>query len=145
MKRPGLQTDERSASIFQKVCTALYIVTVVTLWLDVLYRQLWLRQAVTEFLDLALILTFNVVLSIAAILYAGGISIPKIHASLVALFYGVCVVAGTLFWIVKDPDGSQVRPLAKLLIIASTAAIFVLLYLLAAWLGTRNAGKELDD
>lgn len=145
MKRPGLQIDERSASIFRKVCTALYLATVTTLWLDVLYRQLWLRQPVTEFLDLALILTLNVILAIAAILYSGGITVPRIHTSLVALFYGVCVAAGTLFWIAKDPNGAQVPPLAKLLIIASVAAVFVVLYLFAAWLGTRNAEKQLED
>ncbi len=145
MIRPGLQIDERSTSIFRRVCTALYLLTVLALWCDVLYRQLWLRQAVTEFLDVALILTLNVVLSIAAILYAGGITVRRFQASLVALFYGVCVVAGTLFWIAKDPESAQLGPLAKLLIVSSASAIFVLLFLLAAYLGTRKAGRETED
>src|SRR5512140_164457 len=83
MIRPGLQTGERSTSLFQRVCTALYLLTVLTLWCDVLYRQLWLRQPVTEFFDVALILTLNVVLSNAAILYSGGITVRRFQASLV--------------------------------------------------------------
>ncbi len=39
-----------------------------------------------QFLDLALILVANIVLSIGAVLYYGGVSVPKLSASLVIVF-----------------------------------------------------------
>lgn len=144
MKRPGLQVDERSASIFRRVCARMYLATIVVLWLDVLYRQLWLHQPVTDFMDVALIVVANVVLAIGAILYAGGVTIPRFRASLVASFYAACVIAGTGFWILKDPEGTP-RATGKFLIVASVSAILILLYLLAAYLGTRKVDRELED
>jgi len=145
VKKPGLQVDERSASIFRKVCTRMYLATIALLWLDVIYRQLWLRQPVTEFIDIALVLIVNVVVAIGAILYFGGVAIPRFRASIVAFFYVICVVAGTAFWILKDPSGSTGAAFGKLLIVASASAILILLYLLAAYLGTKRLDKDLDD
>ena len=145
MKRPGLQVDERSASIFRSVCTRMYLATIALLWLDVLYRQLWLHQPVTEFMDIALVLIVNVVVAIGAILYFGGVTIPRFRASVVAFFYAICVVTGTAFWMLKDPSDSAGTALGKLLIVASASAILILLYLLAAYLGTKKLDKESDD
>ncbi len=145
MRQPGLQVDERSASIFRKVCTRMYVATIALLWLDVFYRQVWLRQPVTEILDIALILIASMAFAIGAILYSGGIIIPKFRASIVVFFYVTCVVAGTMFWILKDSDASVTGALGKLLVVACTSAIFVLLYLLAAYIGTRKLDKELGE
>lgn len=144
-KPSGLQTDERSVSIFRRVCTMMYLGTTVALWLDVLYRQLWLRQPVSEFIDLALVLVANVVLVVAAILYFGGVVVPRFRPSLVAFFYAVCVIAGTLFWILKDPQNSPGAVLGRFLIVASVSAIVIMLYLLAAHLGARKLDKDLQD
>ncbi len=133
MKRSSLQVDERSALIFGKICTRLYLATIGVLWLDVLYRQIGLDQPVTEFMDIAVLLTANVVLAIAAILYLGGVSIPRFRISLVAGFYAISVIAGTAFWLAKDPAA----PLVKLLAVASISGILILLYLLIAHLGTK--------
>jgi hypothetical protein len=141
VRQPGLQVDERSAAIFRGVCARMYLATIAMLWLDVLYRQLWLHQPVTEFIDIALVLVVNVLVAIGAILYFGGVIIPRFRASVVAFFYAICVVAGTTFWIMKDAAGSAGTALGKLLIVASASAILILLYLLAAYLGT----KKLDD
>ena len=145
MRQPGLQADERSASMFVRVCSRLYLATIAMLWLDVLYRQLWLHQPVTEFIDIALVLVVNVIVAIGAILYFGGVIIPRFRASVVAFFYVICVVAGTTFWILKESDGSSGGALGKLLIVASASAILILLYLLAAFLGTKRLDKHLDD
>ncbi len=144
-KQPGLQADERSASIFRRVCAQMYLATIAALWLDVLYRQLWLHQSITEFIDVALVLIANVVLAIAAILYFGGIVIPRLRASLVAGFYAVCVIAGSGFWMLKDPEISPGAALGRCLIVACAAAIFILLYLLAAYLGARKLERHLDE
>lgn len=141
MNRSRMQVDERSAAIFSKVCTRMYLATIGALWLDVLYRQVWLKQPVTAFMDIAVLLVANVVLAIAAILFFGGITIPRIRASLIAVFYAVAVVAGTGSWLLKDPTGA----LAKFLTTASVAGILILLYLLAAYWGTRTIDRKLED
>ena len=144
-KQPGLQADERSALIFRRVCAQMYLATIALLWLDVLYRQLWLHQPVTEFIDLALVLIANVVIAIAAILYFGGVVIPRLRASLVVGFYAVCVIGGTALWLLKDREISPGVALGRCLIVASAAAIFILLYLLAAYLGARKIESRLDE
>jgi hypothetical protein len=121
------------------------VATIALLWLDVFYRQVWLRQPVTEILDIALILVGSVAFAIGAILYSGGVVIPKFRASVVVSFYVTCVVAGTAFWILKDSDSSVAGILGKLLVVAYLSAIFVLLYLLAAYIGTRKLDKELGE
>ena len=145
MRRPGLQVDERSVSIFKNVCTRMYLATIAGLWLDVLYRQVWLHQPVTQFMDIALVLTANVVLAIAAVLYFGGVSIPRFRASLVALFYAVCVIAGSAFWLAKDPPDSAGTLAGKVLIVASISGILIVLYLLAAYLGMKKTEKDLEE
>lgn len=141
MKHSNLQVDERSAAIFRNVCTRMYLATIGVLWLDVLYRQVWLGQPVTAFVDIAVLLIANVVLAIAAILYLGGVVIPKIRASFIAIFYAVAVAAGTGVWLLKDSTAA----LAKLLTVASIAGVLILLYLLAAYWGTRAVNKKLQD
>ncbi len=123
----------------------MYVATIALLWLDFFYRQVWLRQPITEILDIALILIANVAFAIGAIVYSGGIIIPKFRASVVAIFYVTCVVAGTSFWILKDSDSSVAGALGKLVVVACLSAIFVLFYLLAAYIGARKLDKELDE
>jgi hypothetical protein len=111
------------------------------LWLDVLYRQIGLRQPVTEFMDIAILLTANVILAIAAILYLGGVSIPRFRVSLVIGFYAISVIAGTVFWLAKDPTAA----FGKLLTVASISGILILLYLLIAHLGIKATNKHLEE
>jgi len=145
MSRRGLQADERSALIFRRLCTRMYLATMGVLWLDVLYRQLWLRQPAAQFLDIALMLIVNVVLSIGAVLYSGGVSIPKVRIWVALVFYAVSVAAGSSFWILKDPTAAPGAMLARFLIVASMAGILVLSYLLAARLGARRLDRDLED
>ncbi len=110
-----------------------------------LYRQLWLRQPVTAFLDIAVVLIANVLLAIAAMLYFGGVTIPRFRSSIVVLFYAACVIAGTGFWIAKDPEDSAGAILAKMLIVASISAILIVLYMLAAYMGMKKTDKQLEE
>ena len=141
MRHSNLQVDERSAAIFSKACTRMYLATIGALWLDVLYRQIWLGQPVTAFLDIAILLVANVVLAIAAILYFGGVIMPRIRTSFIVLFYVIAVTVGTGFWLLKDPTGVW----AKLLTVASISVVLILLYLLAAYWGIRAVNKKLED
>jgi FlaA1/EpsC-like NDP-sugar epimerase len=145
MKASGLQVDERNATIFGRVCIRMYLVTIGCLWLDVLYRQLWRHQPVAEFMDIAIVLSANVIVAIAAILYFGGITIPRFRASIIAFFYATCVVAGTAFWLAKDPEQSLPAILGKALVVAAIAGILIAVYLLAAYLGMRKNEKSLEE
>jgi hypothetical protein len=119
----------------------MYLVTMIALWLDVLYRLFGLGQPVTAFMDIAVLLTLNVVIAICAILYFGGVAIPKFRASFVAAFYAISVLAGTVFWLAKDTTAF----FSKFFIVASISGIFIMLYLLAAYLGTRSVDRKLED
>lgn len=119
----------------------MYLLTIIALWLDVLYRLFWLDQPVTVFMDIAILLTVNVVLAICAILYFGGVSIPRFRASFVAAFYAISVLAGTAFWMARDVTAF----LSKFLIVASISGILIMLYLFAAYLGSRSIDRDLDD
>jgi hypothetical protein len=141
MKHSSLQVDERSALIFRKICTWMYLITIGALWVDVLYRQLWIGQPVTEFIDIAVLLTANIIIAIAVVIYLGGVSIPRFPVFLIALFYAIAVIAGTAFWLAKDP----VAPLGKFLVVAAISGILVLLYLFVAHLGIKAADRNLEE
>jgi hypothetical protein len=101
MQSPGLQIVERTVAATRKICTRLYLLTIFALWLDICWRQFVVNQPLNEFLDLAVLMTANVSLVIGAILYNGGVTVPKIRASAVTVLYIVCVATGTIFTIYK--------------------------------------------
>jgi hypothetical protein len=95
--------------------------------------------------DLALVLVANVMLVIDAMLYFGSIVVPRFRASLVAAFYAVSVAVETGFWMLKDPTNSAGVTIGRFLIAASVSAMFVLLYLLAMYPGTRKIAREMEE
>lgn len=145
MKSPGLQIDERNVATTRKICTRLYLLTVAVLWLDVCWRQFILKQPLNEFGDLAALLTANVILFIGAILYCGGVTVPKIHASAVAVLYLICVAVGMAFTVYRYHTTSTGEVLWKLVLVAAIAGVVVLLYAVAAYLGTKKTDREIED
>ena len=145
MKGPGLQIDERNVATTRKICTRLYLLTIAALWLDVCWRQFIMNQPLEEFLDLAALMTANVVLFIGAILYYGGVTVPRIRASAVAVFYFVCVAAGTAFTIYRYHLSSASEILWKLILVAAIAGLVVVLYVVAAYVGTRKTEREIGE
>lgn len=145
MKGTRLQLDERNAGTIRKICTVLYLATVAVLWIDVCWRQLFLNQPLSEFIDLAILMAANVIVFIGAILYYGGITVPRIRASLVAALYGACIVAGTAFTIYKYRLSSIGEILWKVLLVAAISGFVVLLYAIAAYLSTRKADREIEE
>jgi len=145
MKGPGLQVDERSAGIMRKICTRLYLFTIAALWLDVCWRQFILNQPLSEFLDLAVLMTANVLLAIGAVLYYGGVTVPVIRTSAVAALYVVCVTVGTVATIYKYRPVSAREILWKLVLIAAISGLIVVLYIIAAYLSARKAAREIDE
>jgi hypothetical protein len=145
MKGPKLQIDERNVTTTRKICTRLYMATIGTLWLDVLWRQFILRQPLSEFGDLAALMTANVIMFIGAILYYGGVTLPKIRISVAVGFYLVCVVVGTAFTAYRYNLSSVGEILGKLVLVAAIAGCVVVLYIFVAYLGSRKTDRELEE
>ena len=145
MKGPGLQIDERTVKTTRKICTRLYLLTIFALWLDVCWRQFVVNQPLSEFLDLAVLMTANIVLVIGAILYYGGVAVPQIRASAVAILYIVCVATGTMFTIYKYHLSSISEILWKLVLVAAIAGLIVILYVIAAYLGTKKTDRQIGE
>jgi len=145
MKGPGLQIDERSTTITRKICTRLYLLTITVLWLDVCWRQFVMNQPLSAFSDLAALMAVKILLFIGAILYYGGVTVPKIRASAVALLYIACVLVGAAFTIYKYHLSSIGDILWRLVLVAAIAGLVVLLYVIAAYLGTKKTDREIED
>lgn len=145
MKGPGLQIDERTVATTRKICTRLYLLTISALWVDVCWRQFIAGQPLAEFADLAALMTANVILFVGAVLYYGGVSIPKIRPWTVAALYLICVAVGIALTYRTYHSGSTAEILWRLLLVAGIAGIVVLLYVLAAYWGARKAAKEIEE
>ena len=145
MKGPGLQIDERTVATTRKICTRLYLLTILALWLDVCWRHFVVNQPLSEFLDLAALMTPNIVLVIGAILYCGGVTVPKIRASAVGVLYIVCVATGTIFMTYKYHLSSISEILWKLVLVSAIAGLIVILYVIAAYLGTKRTDRQIGE
>lgn len=145
MKGPGLQIDERTIAVTRKICTRLYLLTIFVLWLDVCWRQFIARQPLSQFIDLAALMTTNVILFIGAVIFYGGISIPKIRAAAVVTLYCVCVAVGAIFTVVKYHTSSAGEIFWRLVLVAAIASVVILLYIAAAYWGARKASRQLEE
>ena len=144
-KEPGIQMDERNVSQAHKICARLYLLTIALLWLDVFWRQFVLGQPLARFWDLAALMTANVLLLIAALLYYGGVTVPKMRASTTAVLYGVCVAVGTLVTAYRYQLRTASEILGKLVVVAAVAGLIVILYAVAAYLGARRTEREISE
>ena len=78
MKKSPFKLDERNMYVIKRVFTIMYILNVLSLIFIVNYRQFVLDQSTDQYMDIANVMVFNIVVGIAAILYLGGITFPKI-------------------------------------------------------------------
>ena len=137
--------DERNKEIFMKICTFLYIATIYMMVGIILYRQIFLRQDSSQFNDIAMIMSVNVVLAIAAVLYFGGLSFKRVKVSVALGFFLLMVVLGTIVSGIKYGFSDLMLLFDKFLINAAIAAILISLWYGLAWLGKRREDKELND
>jgi hypothetical protein len=79
------------------------------------------------------------------VIYYGGISIPKIRASAIVILYCVCVAVGAVFTIIKYRMNSAGEIFWKLVLVAAIAGVVILLYVAAAYWGTRKANRQLEE
>jgi hypothetical protein len=145
MKGRLFEIDERSQSIIRRIGAGLYFLTIAALWVDIFYRHFILKQPISQFQDIAAIMTANVLLFVAAVLYYGGVTIRRVRPLVVLLVYAVFVAAGTAFTAVRQGITSPGALFGQFIIVAAICAILVILYLIAIYLGSRKVEKELDE
>ena len=147
MGRAPVPLDERNVDSIRKVCTVMYGITMVLLALAVIYRQFALGQATHDFEDIAVILTANVIVGLAAILYFGGVALPRFSPKALAASYGAFVLLGFGFTVFKyavllDQPMDAGALWANFLTVATICALLTGLYILAAYLGHRRIEKQ---
>jgi len=147
MSRAPVPLDERNIDSIRKVCTVMYGITMVLLALVVLYRQFALGQATHEFEDIAVILTSNVIVGLGAVLYFGGVALPRFSPRALAAAYLGFVVVGFGFTVFKytvlldQPMGAGAL-WSSFLTVATICALLTGIYVLAAYLGVRRIEKQ---
>ena len=77
MKKNPLNVDERGKEVVLKVCSTMYVLTVMALIGTMFVRQFVLGQPVRQFEDIAIIVTTNFLVLMVAVLYLGGIVFQK--------------------------------------------------------------------
>ena len=106
-------------------------------------RELVLGLPVSGYNDIAMIFTVNVLLFIGAVLYHGGVIVPRIRAARPAAIYAMAVVAGTAFTAVKYGVTSFSAILGHLKIVASILGVMVAVYALLAYAGNRKTERRI--
>ncbi len=136
--------DEREKSIFYKVSTIMYFITVYALIAVLLYREFILGQSTREFNDIAIIVTFNALGFVSLLFYLGGVSFKKLRPLTILGIYLGLVAVGTVFNILTKPLRSFGAIVDNLLIIAPISAGIIGLYILFAYAGKRKTDKDMS-
>jgi heme/copper-type cytochrome/quinol oxidase subunit 3 len=149
-KKPFLQMDERNKLIAYKVATIMYLLTILAMQGIVIYRQFALGQDISDFEDIAIIMTINSLFLISALLYFGAIQIRRLKIKSILLIYIIMVILGSIFTYVKynvfqSPGLTTEQLLHKLIIIASIIGIILGCWILLSLLGKKRIEKELES
>lgn len=149
MNKSPLNLDERNVNILLRICTVLYIITLVSLIVIQLYRQFVLHQAMQEWQDIANILTFNALVLLGSALYLGGITPQKVKLRNILLLYAGFVLVGVAFTIFKyavllRQQVNLVDIGNYLLIVSAICGILVAAWSILAYLGKKRIDKKLE-
>jgi len=144
-KKNPFGIDERNKEIFMKICTFLYVATIYMMIGIILYRQIILKQHSSQFNDIAMIMSINVVMAIAAVLYFGGLSFKRVKISVAMGFYLLIVILGTIVSGIKYGFSDLTLLFDKFLINTAVAAILITIWYGLTWLGKRREDKEMDE
>ena len=142
--------DERNKQVAYRVMAIMYLLTILSLQVIVIYRQLALGQTIRDFEDIAIVMTVNSLFLISALLYFGAIPVQKLRIKTILVFYAAIIVLGTLFVYAKynifqSPGLSFKELFDKLIIIFAVSGIIVLFFVLFSILGKRRINKKLED
>lgn len=149
-KKRFLNMDERNRNIAFRVIAIMYFLTILSLQGIAIYRQFVLGQDISDFEDVAIVLTVNSLFLIAALLYFGAIPLQKIKIRTVLAGYGLILVLGSIFIYLKYnvflKDGLSLSALFdKFIIVAAVSGLLVLFWVLLSVMGKRRLEKELED
>ena len=150
MNRKSLHLDERTIKIILKICAILYAITIYSLIGVMSYRKFVLHQAVKEFEDMAIIVTFNVLAMIGSALYfVGGFTIRKSRLRWIIAGYAGFVLFGLAFTIFKytvllDQKLSLNQVVGYLFTVSKITGILVIVGCLLAYLGNIRTEKQIE-
>ena len=147
--KPFLNMDERNKKIALKVIAAMYFLTIFTILGIVIYRQFFLRQELSEFEDIAIVMTINSIFLISALLFFGAVQIRKLKIKSILLIYIGFIMLGCIFTYAKynifqSPGLSFEQLLGKLKIIAAIIGLLMGFWILLSFVAKKRIDKELE-
>lgn len=141
--------DERNKQIAFKVIAVMYFFTIIAMQGIVIYRQFALGQNISDFEDIAIIMTINSIFLISALLYFGALPIRKLKVKSILFIYLAFVVLGSAFTYAKynlfqSPGLSFEQLFDKLKIITAIIGLLMGFWILLSFLGKKRIDKELE-
>ncbi len=148
-KNPFSKLDERNKQIAGKIMVVMYLLTILAMQGIILYRQLVLGQEWNDFRDLAILMTFNSLFLVSALLYYGAVQVRNLKLKSVLLIYFVLIFLGSLFTYAKynlfRDDGLTWDQLwDKFVLIYIITGIILGFFILFSLLGRRRMEKEIE-
>jgi hypothetical protein len=148
-KRP-FHFDEREMDTFRRICTAMYILTIIALIGIVNYRQFVLGQPHQQWDDIAMLMTINVIVLLGSVLYLTGTVNPKkIRLIYILAGYIGFVLVGFAFTIFKytvllGQELTLTEVWSSLLTVIKISGILLLLLGILAYIGSRRMEKLIE-
>lgn len=141
--------DERNKQIAIKVIAVMYFFTIIAMQGIIIYRQFALGQNISDFEDIAIIMTINSIFLISALLYFGALPIRKLKVKSILFIYLAFVVLGSAFTYAKynlfqSPGLSFEQLFDKLKIITAIIGLLMGFWILLSFLGKKRIDKELE-
>lgn len=146
----SFKLDEREQNVYRNLITLLYFITLAILIGMQLYRQFVLGQPSEQWNDIALLITFNVLVLLGGVLFlSGAVNPKKIKSRHIVIGYVAFVLLGLLFTIFKyaillGQEVSLVQVWDYLLIIIPITAIMLIGWGVLAYIGYRRMEKKLE-
>ena len=150
MKRRFLKLDERDLNIFHKICTTLYLLTILALMVIQAYRQFVLHQPQKAWNDIAMLLAVNILATLGAYLYATGVvDLKKFKPLHVLIGFAGFVAFGFAFTIFKyavllGQKLSWVDVWDSLWTVVKISGLLALGFGMLAYLGRRRIDKIIE-
>jgi len=145
-----MEMDERNRQIAGKVIAVMYFLTIVSMQGILLYRRFVLGQNLSDFEDIAIIVTINTLFLVSALLYFGAIPLQKLKVKSMILIYAALVVLGSLFtWFkynIIQKQGLSIEQLFdKVMIVMAIIGLIMGFWILLSIVGKKRIDKDLEE
>lgn len=150
MSKRRFHFDEREMDTFRRICTAMYILTIIALIGIVNYRQFVLSQPHQQWDDIAMLMTINVIVLLGSVLYLTGTVNPKkLRLAHILAGYIGFVLVGFAFTIFKytvllGQELTLTEVWDSLLTVIKISGILLLLLGILAYIGSRRMEKLIE-